>query len=139
LAKTYQNNADAVKLKVKSWVERNPDRVAKTKAKYRDSNRELLREKNRLRHAEKPHLAVMNQSLRKARQLQATPPWADICAIERVYELAQVTSELSGVKFSVDHIVPLKHKLVCGLHVPANLRVITLVANKVKANKFEIT
>jgi hypothetical protein len=38
--------------------------------------------------------------------------------------------------FEVDHIVPIKHDQVCGLHVLRNLQVITRVENRAKGNKF---
>lgn len=113
-----------------------PDAVRVHKASYRERNRDLLREKNRRRHADKPALHVANQAARRSRKRRAMPTWVDREAIKAIYALARQATELSGVKCSVDHIVPLKHSLVCGLHVPWNLRLLSLEANKQKGNKF---
>ena len=40
------------------------------------------------------------------------------------------------VKFNVDHIIPLKSELVCGLHVSSNLQIISSTRNALKGNKF---
>jgi hypothetical protein len=81
-------------------------------------------------------LARVNQ--RKADKLKATPFWSDLEQIKGIYEEAAMFDILFRRKHHVDHIVPLKHKLVCGLHVPANLRIITAEENLAKNNKFEI-
>lgn len=64
----------------------------------------------------------------------ATPSWADRDKIKAIYKDAEAMSVLSGIKYHVDHIVPLKSKLVCGLHCEANLQIITAVENLKKHN-----
>lgn len=63
-----------------------------------------------------------------------TPAWADLVAISHVYNKARARTIATGVQHSVDHIVPLHHPLVCGLHVWTNLRVIPLVENMQRSN-----
>lgn len=56
------------------------------------------------------------------------PVWAgDTVTIYKVARIYGVT---------VDHIVPLRHPLVCGLHVQDNLQLSTERFNKIKGNRF---
>lgn len=64
------------------------------------------------------------------------PAWANKFFIEEIYELARRRTEITGFPWHVDHIVPLKSELVCGLHVQSNLRVIPAVENHKKKNYF---
>lgn len=66
----------------------------------------------------------------KVRKENAMPFWADVAAIQQVYADCP-----SG--YHVDHIVPLKGRLVCGLHVHYNLQHLPAKENIVKRNKFD--
>ena len=75
--------------------------------------------------------------VRRTKKLQACPAWADLEQIQSFYTEAARLTEVSGVKHHVDHIVPLQNKSVCGLHVPANLRVVPYYENLQKHNKLD--
>lgn len=69
-------------------------------------------------------------------QILATPKWANNEEITKIYaERDRMTCE-TGIQHHVDHIIPLQNSIVCGLHVPANLRVIEGIENIRKNNKF---
>lgn len=68
----------------------------------------------------------------KVAKLRAMPPWVDRIAIRSIYERAKIAG------MEVDHIIPLRHHLVCGLHVPWNLQLLTETENCRKKNRFEV-
>jgi len=70
-------------------------------------------------------------ALRRARQLQATPKWADPTAIRVIYETCPPD-------YHVDHIIPLQGKNVCGLHVENNLQHLPALDNLKKSNKVDV-
>ena len=71
---------------------------------------------------------LADNKVRRRKHRQATPPWisrkqkSDMRAL---YQAAIHMSKTTGEQYVVDHIVPLRSDVVCGLHVPWNLRVIT--------------
>ena len=58
------------------------------------------------------------------------PLWADINKIAAIYKQAK------KLDMTVDHIIPLNHSKVCGLHCESNLQIISLNDNQKKSNKF---
>jgi hypothetical protein len=79
---------------------------------------------------------VMQGRIRRASEARATPSWADRKAVLLKWKEAKFLTGSTGTQYSVDHIVPLHHPLVCGLHVENNLAVITLDENIRKSNNY---
>jgi hypothetical protein len=75
-------------------------------------------------------------SRRRAVKLRATVGWACELEMARFYEQARLLTQSTGIKHVVDHIVPLQSKIVCGLHVQDNLKVITKLDNSSKGNRW---
>lgn len=79
-------------------------------------------------------LTLIQNAIRSRRIRQATPAWADLGAIQQFYRVAKTMEDMTGEKWHVDHVYPLRGKFVCGLHVPENLRVIQASVNLAKYN-----
>lgn len=79
-------------------------------------------------------------ALRRAKRNKATPPWLSADhrrQIKAFHAHANDCRVVSGQAYHVDHVVPIKHPLVCGLHVPWNLQVLPQDVNDAKGAKFD--
>ena len=86
--------------------------------------------------------AVANAAKYRNGKANRTPRWLtedDFWLMEQAYELAKLRTEMLGFQWEVDHTIPLRGKLVSGLHVPDNLRVIPKTANRDKSNRFIVS
>lgn len=90
----------------------------------------------RKRRMPKRYGTVMQGRLRRESEARATPPWAYRNDIRAVYMQRDAVTAKTGIQHVVDHIVPLLHPMVCGLHVEWNLRVITYDENNRKSNSY---
>lgn len=62
--------------------------------------------------------------IHRAQTKRATPPWADMKAINLLYTKARRLTQWMGELYVVDHIIPKINPLVCGLHVENNLQIL---------------
>jgi hypothetical protein len=112
---------------VQSWRDRNPEKVA---AMWARAGRKWASNNKGRRNA--------SVKARQYAKRRAMPSWADRDALAMFYVEAERLTLQTGVPHEVDHIVPLQSEFVCGLHVPANLRVIPRSTNRSKRNRFEV-
>jgi len=132
--------AEELKEHQKQWVQDNIQHVYAQQKEWRDANKERVKEytkKSRQKH--KDRVNATNARYR-AERLQRTPAWLlenDFNEMQQMYTMAKRRSEVEGIQYHVDHIIPLKGKNVSGLHVPSNLQIITWRENITKNNRFE--
>ena len=128
-----ENNPAASKAATSNWVKQNSDRYAEYMKEWRDANR-AARSQYSVDWA-KTNPARKNAATAKRRAAEAGAAFGDAGEIRMWYEVAEVLSR-GGVKFQVDHIVPLISKDVCGLHAPWNMTVLTQRQNASKGNRW---
>ena len=104
---------------------------------WRKENATHFAELNRVWTKANPGKSRALHSKYRAKKLNATVAWADDGKIFAVYFEARLVSELTGIKHAVDHVVPLQGRLVSGLHVEHNLRIVEASENSRKSNKWE--
>ena len=117
--KYYEKNKDAVKARANM---RPKSETTQYKKKYKQNN---------------PELYKALTSVRKRRHREATPKWVSLeqkLAMRKTYLTAMQLTKITNERYVVDHIYPLISSVVCGLHVPWNLRVMTQEENLRKSN-----
>lgn len=109
--------------------------------KWREEGKRKSAAEARRRYQKYPEKEKAKSAARRKRTKQATPHWLssdDLWIIEEAYHLSFLREKMTGIKWHVDHIVPLKNKQVCGLHVPWNIQVIPAKENLKKWNKYPL-
>jgi hypothetical protein len=75
---------------------------------------------------------------RELKKIQATPSWSEREEIISLYNEATRLTVETGIPHHVDHIIPITHSLVQGLHVLANLRILTAKKNIERGNRIDL-
>jgi len=163
LRKTKGVCVECVKLETEKYREKRADyfteynksdRGQEAKRKYYEANKEQVKARAEARTSEEKK-AWKNKhkeqnvdyykaltSFRRRRFRDATPSWLTYLQkqeIKSLYRQAQTMTQITGERYVVDHIIPLQSDIVCGLHAPWNLRVMTQEENLKKSNKLDTT
>ena len=85
----------------------------------------------------KHYYSVKTAKQRALKRNQTFPQGVESKEILQLYKKRNALNKKYGYnKYSVDHIIPLKNKYVCGLHHINNLQILLTIDNLKKSNKF---
>ena len=126
------------------WCKNNPEQVKAYNAQYRKDHPEYAAQyrKNNPEYdaqwcRDNPDSVAKNYVNRKFKLEQATPAWSETEEIKMVYLKRDEYRTLYGIKFEVDHIIPVRSDTVCGLHVLANLQLLDKSLNRSKHTYYQ--
>lgn len=121
---------------------RNRDRLNEKERKHWELNKEKFKVKCKKWKKVNAHICIEYVYIRnvtKKRTLNTLSPEQKSKVRELYKQCRKLNDAKDGTIYSVDHIIPLISKDVCGLHVPENLRILTKTDNSRKGNKFDGT
>lgn len=135
-------NRDSINANYAKWLENNREAQREYHLSYYHANKAKLKEQSlargddhcaRVREWRKrnPGMHRAQDARREASKIQATPKWLTKIDMRK---MSMMYSEAALSGLTVDHIVPLRGKKVCGLHVPWNLGLLTNSENSQKSN-----
>jgi hypothetical protein len=134
----YYENKNYILEQKKEYYQENSKQIIEYKQQYYKDNRNAILEEKKQYLKNNRGQSNARGALRHSRKLRATPKWLTKEhkeEIKSIYILSSKMQKEDGIKRNVDHIVPLRSKLVCGLHVPWNLQILTENENCSKSNK----
>ena len=154
--KHQAKNRSLVHARNKQYREQNPEKIRQMHQDWRKDNAvhdAIRKQQYRTENAEKVKTAykeyyeanyvriLAKRNKQHADKLKRTPAWLtanELWMIEEAYDLAAMRTKMFGFAWHVDHVLPLRGKLVSGFHTPYNLQVILAVDNLRKSNRMGV-
>lgn len=142
---------------LKSYKSKNAEKISESSKKYRGKNKEAIKDYGIEYRLKRPEILRKNSKKWKDKNSHKCIEYVYVREIKKKRNINTLTTEQkkeiqdiykkcrelnsngSGVVYCVDHIVPLTHPDVSGLHAPQNLTILTKLDNSRKHNKFDGT
>lgn len=122
-ARVRSKSTEGIK-KRREYVLRNKDKIAAIKKKHYEENKS-------------DYISRSNARRGLIKKQRISNKYSD--ELKEIYKSSKNLTEFMKYPFEVDHIIPINHPDVCGLHVPWNLQILIKGLNLTKTNKFDGT
>lgn len=137
--KNYRdNNPEKIKEHRKQHYKNRREHIIDRVKKYTIANKEIKHEYAKRHYLENSHIYKFH-ARKRTTQLGEGINCMFLDELKSIYQKAQDLSKKTDVQYQVDHIIPLTHNDICGLHVPWNIQILTESENRSKKNKFDGT
>lgn len=133
----YDDNKEHTLQQAAEWHKANRESEISRMKTYRLENRPSVLSAQKKWRDNNPAVMAHHDAKRRAAKLQRRPSWANEQLILAYHNEAKRLEELTGIKFHVDHIIPMQGELVSGLDVETNLQLLPAHENLGKSNSFD--
>lgn len=117
-----------------AWHQQNKDRKQQYWRKWSGDNQQRRQDNYKKWSTANHGKVIANVRRRYAAKMNAAAKWANRPIVDAFYAEARRLTATTSVRHVVDHIVPLRSRIVCGLHVEFNLQILTHEQNQRKSN-----
>ncbi len=114
----------------REWRNNNKERCLELKRQWRIKNPEAMKAQANKYWATHPECRIENRNRRRAAEGKCSIK--DTKMIKAIYVMARRVSSCTGIKFDVDHIIPISRG---GAHAPSNMQILPARINRRKSNK----
>jgi hypothetical protein len=128
--------------KNKAWREANPEKMAQYKKDWQEKNKDKYKQNLKRWKKDNPAKILAYVHERQAAQIKAIPKWYgefDVFVIQEALSLSTRRNSTTGIKWHMDHMIPLRSKTASGLHCALNIQVIPEALNVRKRNTMTFT
>lgn len=135
-------NPEAGRIATQLYRERNADHAAEISREWVRNNRAIVNASNKRYAESNPDKMRAKWKARRLMKLSASVDFdAELTEFvtREAASLAELRRQATGIEWHIDHMIPLRARTVCGLHVWNNLQVIPGAMNLAKRNTLTMT
>lgn len=129
-------NLEKSRKKSAKWIRDNKEKGRIATAKWRAAHPEENKEVYKRWASKNRDIVNANKRYRLAKVKAVTPKWANRELMRDFHRYAVLMTKLSGIRWEVDHQVPIKSSYVCGFNCEENLEIIPATENLKKSNRW---